>query len=121
MILCIVTSLNTYTMLLGRKKSLVSSAPNGGTLAGSVASDHFPTKTFLHACVVRSSISGKTTKRTRTGCMRAYWILSYRIFKMFYLANDNFDLKSIFNNKSVSTRSLKLAPMLICFEKKNLD
>jgi hypothetical protein len=38
-------------------------------------------------------------------------------FKMFYLLNDNSDLKSIFTSKSVSTRSSKLAPMLIHFDK----
>jgi hypothetical protein len=37
--------------------------PSWRSFAGSAASDHFPTKTFLRARVVRSSISGKTTKR----------------------------------------------------------
>jgi hypothetical protein len=41
----------------------------------------------------------------------------FRIFKMFYLLNENLDLRSAFTNKSVSTRSSKLAFMLICFEK----
>jgi hypothetical protein len=38
-------------------------------------------------------------------------------FKMFYLLNDNSDLKSVFINKSISARSSKLALMLICFDK----
>jgi hypothetical protein len=38
-------------------------------------------------------------------------------FKTFYLSNDNSDLRSVFTNKSITTRSSKLAPMLICFEK----
>jgi hypothetical protein len=35
---------------------------------------------------------------------------------MFYLINDNSDLKSVFTYQSISTRSLKVAPMLICFD-----
>jgi hypothetical protein len=41
----------------------------------------------------------------------------FYIFKMFYLLNENLDLRTIFTNKSVSMRSTKLAHMLICFEK----
>jgi hypothetical protein len=40
-----------------------------------------------------------------------------RIFKMFYLLNENLYLRTVFTNKSVSTRSTKLAHMLIYFEK----
>ena len=38
------------------------------------------------------------------------------IFKTFYLSNDNSDLRSVFTTRPGSTRSLKLAPMLICFD-----
>jgi hypothetical protein len=34
-----------------------------------------------------------------------------------YLSNGNYDFRSVFTNKLVSTRSLKLAPMLVYFEK----
>jgi hypothetical protein len=36
---------------------------------------------------------------------------------MFYLPNDDPELRFVFTNKSVSTISSKLAPMLICFDK----
>jgi hypothetical protein len=38
-------------------------------------------------------------------------------FKTFYLSKDNFNLRSIFTNKSLPTKSLKLASMLACFDK----
>jgi hypothetical protein len=37
--------------------------------------------------------------------------------KSFYLSNGNSNFRSVFTNKSVSTRSLKLASMLVYFEK----
>jgi hypothetical protein len=36
--------------------------------------------------------------------------------KTFYLSNDNFDLRFGFTNKSLSMRSWKVAPILVCFE-----
>jgi hypothetical protein len=38
-------------------------------------------------------------------------------FKTFYLLNANTNLKSVFTNKSLSLRSSKLAPMLVCSDK----
>jgi hypothetical protein len=38
-------------------------------------------------------------------------------FKTFYVTNDNSNLRSVFTNKLVSTRSLKIAAILIYFDK----
>jgi hypothetical protein len=63
---------------------------------------------------LRKVLHANTTGQKRW-CQREFLLIWN--FKMFYLLNDNSDLKSVFTNKSISTRSLKLAPMLVCFDK----
>jgi hypothetical protein len=50
------------------------------------------------------------------------WVrILFQIFEMIHLSNDNSDLKSIFTNILVLTRSSKLVSLLICFDKKKLS
>jgi hypothetical protein len=65
-------------------------------------------------CYLRKVLHAHTTNWKRW-CQRES--LLTQNFKMFYLLNDNSDLKSVFTSKSVSTRSSKLTPMLIRFDK----
>jgi hypothetical protein len=53
-----------------KETSARSGHPSWRSFAGSEASDHSLTKIFFYARVVRSSISGKTTKRIHIGCAR---------------------------------------------------
>jgi hypothetical protein len=72
--------------------------------------DFFPIQIYYLEKVLHANTMGQ-----KCWCQRKSLLIWN--FKTFYLSNDNSDLRSVFTNKSITTRSSKLAPILICFEK----